>query len=229
MVQEVLSFIQSLCDQHQIALASINKESGRDQYEVALLPSYDLPKLVQDTQRFKQLMQEVWTKKGVKADFAAKPLQSEPGSGLHIHINAEDEIGNNLFYAEATEFAPDLLYAIGGLLKDMNASMPIFAPYPESHLRFTAKNTLCNVNAPTTLSWGKNNRSVAIRLPSKSLKNRHIEHRVAGSDADVKKVIDCIIKSIEKGIEQQIMPPPPVYGNASHPQYQLPLLELETI
>ena len=213
--EEVVDRIKAECAKAAIPLFSAGSEKGHHQYEAALMPSVDKAFIIDQTYQFKQLMNSVFS----KADFTAKPFSHEPGNGLHIHIHCEDKMGNNLFFDKDIRFTEILRYAIGGLLTWMNPCMPIFAPFNASYARFTAKS-----NAPTTVSWGTNNRTVAIRLPDKSLYNRHIEHRVAGSDADIGKVIDSLITAMEYGIKHQSDPGEPIYGDASLAQYALPKL-----
>jgi glutamine synthetase len=131
-----------------------------------------------------------------------------------VHVHLEDDAGRNVFFRDEENFSPLLLNAIGGLLALLNPCMPIFAPTQESYKRF-AKNS----NAPTTISWGTNNRTVAIRLPTKPMHHKHLEHRVAGSDADVAKVIAAILAGIHYGLTHQCDPGEPIYGDASLPQY----------
>ncbi len=190
-----------------------------DQYEISLLPSDNKIFVAEETERFKRVIQDAFILQNIKADFSAKPFPDQPGSGLHVHIHLEDGQCRNVFFREDEEFSPYLLHAIGGMLELMNPSMLIFAPHEESYLRFAPGS-----NAPTTVSWGTNNRTVAIRLPNKPADNKHIEHRVAGSDADVAKVIDAILAGMYHGISNKCDPGKPVYGDASLPQYALPQL-----
>jgi len=211
---QVVEIIRDSCAKSGIKLASAEQERGVEQYEIALMPSPDKTLIAADTERFKFLITEKFAGYGVKADFSAKPLPNQPGSGLHVHVHVEDAGGRNLFFRDGDGWSADLLHAIGGLLELMNPCMTIFAPYEASYLRFTSKS-----NAPTTVSWGTNNRTVAIRLPDRSMNNKHIEHRVAGSDADVVKVIEAILFGIEYGISGKCNPGEPIYGDASLPQY----------
>ena len=209
--KQALEIIKEECEKAKIEYAAIEKERGKEQYEVSFKHSKDVKKIIHDTELFKSLMKERF----VGADFSAKPLADDYGSGLHIHLNLEDEKGNNLFYKNEF-FSNELIYSIGGLLKLMNNYMTVFAPNEESYKRFLPKS-----NVPTTVSWGINNRTTAIRLPNKPMNNKHIEHRVAGSDADVKRVIEAILTSVDYGIANKCDAGEPIYGDASLPQYNL--------
>jgi glutamine synthetase len=226
---DVIYLIEAECASARIHLACAEAERGPDQFEVSLLPAGDLSRIAVETERFKALMAELFAPRGIRADFAAKPLANAPGSGLHVHVHLEDEQGRNVFFREGEEFSPRLLQAIGGLLALMNPCMPVFAPSEESYRRLTAGPNpylVCPTatNVPMTVSWGTNNRTVAVRLPSKPADNKHIEHRVAGSDTNTAQVIGAVLAGIHYGLEAQSDPGPPVYGDASLPQYGLPRL-----
>ncbi|MEI6729644.1 MAG: hypothetical protein WCL30_00140 [Pseudomonadota bacterium] len=217
--EDIISIIRKQCSKAGVELYSVEKETGNNQYEIATFPG-EPDKIISDSELCKQVIKTTFAAHAITADFSAKPLADQPGSGLHIHIHLQDEVGRNIFTRDGEgNFSPPLLHAIAGLLATMQQDMAIFAPSPESLSRFVA-----NSNAPTTLSWGINNRTAAIRLPNKPSDNKHIEHRVAGSDADIAKVTDCIIKAVFYGIAEQLSPGEPIYGDAALPKYKLPLL-----
>lgn len=202
-----------------LPIFKIEKEKGREQHEVSLTHTPDIAQIVSDTNQLKALITSLAEKHGMRADFSAKPLAGEPGSGLHIHVHLENAEGKNLFYKDDAEISDLLAYSIGGLLAKMREDMGIFAPTDASRKRFAPGS-----NAPTTISWGANNRTCAVRLPDKSCDNKHIEHRVAGADADVSAVIDAVLNAMAYGIANEIMPPAQIYGDASLAMYGLPKL-----
>jgi glutamine synthetase len=61
---------------------------------------------------------------------------------------------------------------------------------------------------------------VSLRVPAGPPASRHVEHRVAGADANPYLVAALVLAGIAHGIEQRIDPGPPVQGNgyalASH-------------
>lgn len=207
----------------ELPLANVNAEVGLDQFEVSFRPTRDIEKLAEDTEHFKALMKAKLPASGAKADFAAKPYDDQPGSGLHIHLHLEDATGVNQFTRAGRDmddpFSDTLRHTIGGLLELMNASMKFFAPHEDSYRRFVK-----GANAPLTVSWGTNNRTVAVRLPAKALDNKHIEHRVAGSDADVASVLWAVMAGAHHGIVNALKPTDSIYGDASLAMYNLPPL-----
>jgi len=227
--EQIILLIETTCAEAGIMLACAEAERGPDQYEVSLLPSQDVMRLVEDTERFKTVITDAFAKHDVRVDFAAKPLKEAPGNGLHIHVHLEGSSGRNVYFREGETFSPMLLHSVGGLLALMNPCMSIFAPRPESYDRFLfAANDylICPtaINIPLTVSWGTNNRTVAIRLPQKAMDNKHIEHRVSCSDADIASVISAILAGVHYGLSSKCNPGEPIYGDASLPQYALPPL-----
>ncbi len=192
----------------------VQRERGVDQYEIALKPSSDLSKIALNTSMLERIVSDVSACQSVRADFSSKPFEDQPGSGLHVHVHLEDLQGGNQFFRSEENYSKYLLFSIGGLLELLPACMPIFSPYEQSFSRFRAKN-----NVPITVSWGPNNRTVAIRLPTKPMDNKHIEHRVSGADADPAMVMTAILAGIHYGLKMQLYPGDPVHGDASLPMY----------
>lgn len=198
-----------------VPIEDVQRERGFEQFEIALKPSADLAKVAADTSLLRDIVAQVAAKQGVEANFAAKPFENEPGSGLHVHVHLEDVRGDNQYFRNEDErYSEYLLHSIGGLLELMPQCMPIFSPYEKSFTRFQAKN-----NVPITISWGPNNRTVAIRLPQKPLNNKHIEHRVSGADSDPAMVMAAILAGIHYGLKKELHPGEAVHGDASLPMY----------
>ncbi len=199
------------------------RERGENQYELALKNPTSPLQVAEHLVAIKQIVKD-----GI---FIAKPYPNQPGSGLHIHLSLLDKTNKNLFAkTEKEEESITMRHAIAGLLDTMLEAFTIFAPNPESYSRFSAE--LNNRepdegrynNAPVNVSWGGNNRTTAIRIPASSAwpANRHIEHRVAGSDADPYKVIAAILLGVQQGLFNHREPPAKIWGDATHPQYGPP-------
>lgn len=211
--------VKEACAASGIKIFNIEKERGREQHEVSLSPCREPEKTISDTNTLKIIVTELAVKYGMQADFSAKPLADDFGSGLHIHIHLEDAQGKNQFYKDDENMSDTLRHALGGLLLWLPDTMPIFAPSEDSYARFGSGG-----NAPSTVSWGANNRTVAIRLPDTAHNNKRIEHRVAGADADVGQVMQVILAAIHHGLTICAEPSAQIYGDASLAAYNLPRL-----
>ena len=99
-------------------------------------------------------------------------------------------------------------HAIGGLLATLAESIGIFAPNANSYRRFQARSY-----APVSRTWGVNNRSVAVRVPTGAPETRHLEHRVAGADANPYLAVAAVLAGIHKGIVDRLDPGPTVEGD----------------
>lgn len=211
-----------------VDLHSIGAEIAKGQYEVSLPP---LPpeEALQAGNMLKQIVAKVADKYGKKVIFEAKPFDDLPGCGLHVHISLHDESngGVNVFmrkssgqggYADESE---ELLCSVGGLCAAMLKDFAIFAPHEDSYKRFVVDVNSPFNNVPVNVSWGGNNRTTAIRIPASTIdeNKRHIEHRVAGVDADMELVLEKIIQAIYVGLRDNINPPEKIYGNAYNEQY----------
>jgi glutamine synthetase len=209
--------IKTACANAGIALYNYSKETGKEQHEIALAPVPDPLKTARDTIALKDIIATAAIAHNMRADFAAKPFADQPGSGLHIHIHLQDATGKNAYYKNDDAISAGLKYSLGGLLNWLPDCMPAFAPSEASYQRFTPKS-----NAPLTISWGANNRTVALRLPDSEHENKRIEHRVSGADANPQLVMAAILAAIHYGIVTTSEPGEQTYGDASLPMYNLP-------
>jgi glutamine synthetase len=116
--------------------------------------------------------------------------------------------GSNLCAADDPEGSALLKHAIGGMKVLMAECMAILAPNANSYRRFKA-----NSYAPVAPTWGVNNRTVSLRVPAGPPPTRHVEHRVAGADANPYLVLAVLLACAHHGITNKIDPGPAVVGD----------------
>jgi glutamine synthetase len=138
----------------------------------------------------------------------AKPFTARAGSGLHVHVSLNDARGANLFASEEPAGTPMLRHAIGGMRATMPESMAVFAPNANSYRRFVSESY-----APIAPIWGINNRSVSLRVPAGPPVSRHVEHRIAGADANLYLAVATVLGAAALGLREQLDPGPPIEGN----------------
>lgn len=197
----------------------VKPEKGQSQFETAWEPTRDAAGLAKAVTEFRRDMKRIAERHDARVTFAAKPFADQRGSALQIHIHLEDEAGKRLFEKRDDWLSDSLKFCLGGLLATLPDAMAIFAPTPESRKRYVP-----GADAPTTVSWGGNNRTVALRLPLKSGPLCHIEHRVPAADADVAACMAAILQGVLYGLEHQCDPGAQTHGNAYDAQYDLPKL-----
>jgi len=86
--------------------------------------------------------------------------------------------------------------------------MAVFAPNANSYRRFVSASY-----APVAPIWGINNRSVSLRVPAGPPASRHVEHRIAGADANLYLAVATVLAGAAHGLERELDPGPPVEGN----------------
>jgi glutamine synthetase len=197
------------CEAMDIDADTAISEAGPGQFEINLLHNDDVLKVADDTWLFKMLVKGLARRHGFAASFMAKPYDNWPGNGMHMHFSVVDDEGRNVF-DDGTAQGSDLLRnAVAGCLQAMPGSMLLLAPHANSFERMTP-----GAHAPTGICWAYENRTSALRIPSGSARARRIEHRVAGGDINPYLMMAGVLGSALIGIEDGLLPPPPITGNA---------------
>jgi len=208
-MEPLFSDIYAAAKLQGIPAETVISEYAPGQYELTLRYRKDVMQAADDLIMLKRIVRMQARRHGVTACFMAKPIEKYAGSGMHFHASLLDNDGNNVF-TEASEgnWEPRLLHALGGLAATMAESMLVFAPHANSWRRFVSQSY-----APVAPTWGVNNRSVALRVPAGDARNRRIEHRPSGVDANPYLVAATILAGISKGLEEQLDPGPETSGN----------------
>ena len=191
-----------------LPVETLMSEYAPGQFELTLAHRDDALRAVDEAVMLKRLLRGVAAKHGLAVTFMAKPYAHLAGSGMHLHVSLADGAGQNLFADEAPAGSPLLRQALGGLKATMAESLLAFAPNGNSYRRFQSESY-----APTAVSWGVNNRSVSLRVPAGPPSSRHIEHRIAGADANPYVAAAVVLAGVERGIAMGLDPGPPVTGN----------------
>ncbi|MCK0196140.1 glutamine synthetase family protein [Ancylobacter sp. 6x-1] len=187
---------------------TVISEAAPGQYEVNLYHRRDAMAAADDAILLRRLIDGVARKHGLRASFMAKPLLDFAGSGMHVHVSLTDGAGDNAFGAgEAGEKL--LRNAAAGMLATMADTCMFYVPGYNGYRRLVPGSY-----APTSVSWGYDNRNVAVRVPNGPPKARRLEHRIAGADAHPHLVLAGILAGMLEGIERGLEPPAPLTGNA---------------
>jgi glutamine synthetase len=195
-------------DAQGLPAETLMSEYSPGQFEITLHHRADALRAVDEAVMFKRLLRGVAQKHGLIACFMAKPFTRRAGSGLHVHVSLADEAGRNLFASDDAAGTPLLRNAIGGMKAVMGESLAVFAPNANSYRRFVSESY-----APIAPIWGINNRSVSLRVPAGPPASRHVEHRIAGADANLYLSVAAVLGAAARGIDQKLDPGPPVEGN----------------
>ena len=191
-----------------LPVRTLMSEYAPGQFEITLEHRADAMRAVDEAILFKRAVRGVAARHGRLACFMAKPLAERAGSGMHLHASLADGDGNNACAAEDPAGSLLLRHAIGGLRSTLAEGMAIYAPNANSYRRFRSMSY-----APVAVTWGVNNRSVSLRVPAGPPASRHVEHRMAGADANPYLVAALVLGGMLHGIHNQLDPGPPVQGN----------------
>jgi glutamine synthetase len=207
-LQPFLDDLYDACEAQQLPARTAISEGAPGQVEITLQHRNDALLAMDEAVRYKRVVKGVANKHGFQACFMAKPFGNYAGSGLHMHISLADEQGNNLFASEDPAGTPLLRHSIGGMMGTLVESLALFCPNANSFRRF-----LTNSYAPMALTWGINNRTVSLRVPSGPGYSRHVEHRICGADANPYLAAAAILAGVHYGIQKSLDPGPAVTGN----------------
>ena len=196
--------------EQSIPADAIVKESAPAQFEVNLHHVADPIKACDYAVLLKRLIKNIAYDHEMDTTFMAKPYPGQAGNGLHVHISLIDKkTGRNIFATDNPEEHPELRHAIAGVLETMPASMAFLCPNVNSYRRFGAQ-----FYVPNAPSWGLDNRTVAVRVPTDSPDAVRIEHRVAGADANPYLMLASILAGIHHGLTNKLEPCAPIEGNS---------------
>ena len=178
---EYMSDLFEMLTGFDIPIEGLHTETGPGVYEAAIkfgpvLQAADQAVL------FKTAVKEIAYKHGIMATFMAKINENLPGCSGHVHQSLWDkELKHNLFYDDKdAHLMSDLMKSyIAGQLYCLPYILPMIAPTINSYKRLVE-----GAWAPTTLTWGIDNRTVALRALPCSSKATRLETRVVGSDTN---------------------------------------------
>ncbi|MHB8530450.1 MAG: glutamine synthetase family protein, partial [Caulobacteraceae bacterium] len=210
-LEDFAPFLRELwacADAQGVPLEGAISEYAPGQVEITLRHGPDALRAADEAVMYKRIAKGVAAKHGLEATFMAKPFARRSGSGLHLHVSVEDRDGRNIFAADDPAGSPALGHAVGGLKALMAPSLLVFAPNANSYRRFRA-----NSYAPIAPTWGINNRTVALRVPAGPPAGRHIEHRLAGADANPYLALAVLLAGVHHGLTDSLDPGPPTQGD----------------
>lgn len=177
-------FYNSLFDlllEFNIPLEGLHTETGDGVCEAAINYT-DILEAADRAVLFKSSVKEIASQHNLIASFMAKWSSEFPGCSGHIHQSLWDASKqNNLFYHASMENSmSDLMkHYIAGQLYCLPHILPMFAPTVNSYKRYVE-----GAWASTSVSWGIENRTTALRVITPNHDAARLETRVAGADAN---------------------------------------------
>ncbi len=193
-----------------IPLEGVHTETGPGVFETAIL--YDEVVAAADKAAlFKTGVKEIAYRHNLVASFMAKWNKDLPGCGGHLHQSLWDSEGkNNLFYAENEKGISELMEQyIAGQLACLPEILPMFAPTVNSYKRIGHGDW-----APSSVTWGFDNRTAAVRVIRGKKESTRIESRVPGADTNAYLAMAAALASGLYGIKNKLkLDAPPISGS----------------
>lgn len=151
---------------------------------------------------FKSGVKEIAAGFGIMPSFMAKWNPRLPGCSGHLHQSLWDTGAvRNLFWDESRPNRMSRLmeHYLAGQLYCLPEMLPMYAPTVNSYKRLVP-----GAWAPTTVSWGFDNRTAAIRVLNRYEKATRIETRVPGSDSNPYLAMAAALASGLYGIRHEL-------------------------
>ncbi|MEM1288397.1 MAG: glutamine synthetase family protein [Pseudomonadota bacterium] len=201
-----LDAVLAAADVQELPVSSCVSEASPGQFEINL-NHRDPISAADDAVLLRRLIRALAHKAGLEASFMAKPFAELPGNGMHIHVSFMKD-ATPVFGAEQSGDAA-LAHAIEGCLSTIEEAQLGFVHSFNGFRRMQPGSY-----APNSLTWGRDNRSVAIRIPTATGPNSRFEHRLAGADANPHIVTALTLAGAARGLAAQKEPGPETTANA---------------
>ncbi len=209
--------LSQFCEVHRLGVETLIHEAGAGQMEINFSHG-DPMDLADRVFLFKRTVRETALRHGIFATFMAKPMETEPGSAMHIHQSVLDRAtGNNIFSNADGSASALFTHYIGGLQKYVPQVMPMLAPYVNSYRRLSRY-----MSAPINVQWGHDNRTCGIRVPRSQPVARRVENRVPGVDVNPYLAMAATLACGYLGMTEQVVATAPMGTSAWNMDYELP-------
>jgi glutamine synthetase len=167
---------------------------------------------------FKTFTKALAQRRGLMATFMAKWSNSVPGQSGHLHVSMKTLDGKAVFHdpAQPGEISQAMRWFIGGQQALMPELLAMVASTVNSYSRLVP-----GFWAPTSATWGIENRTTALRVIKGGPHSQRVEYRIAAADINPYLALAVAIGSGLWGIEHRIEPDAPIVGNAyarEHPK-----------
>ncbi|MCR5654515.1 MAG: glutamine synthetase family protein [Lachnospiraceae bacterium] len=177
-------------EQMGITPESSHHEEGPGQNEIDFRFCEAL-KAADDAVTFRSVVRTIASRNGATADFSPKPIQGNPGNGMHINMSVR----------KGESEAP-LEPVIAAILEKIPELTLFFNPVENSYER------LGYLKAPGFVTWGRENRSVLVRLPAANGEYKRLELRSPDTMANPYLAFGLLIYAGLYGLTNSLTPPP---------------------
>jgi glutamine synthetase len=158
---------------------------------------------------YKNGAKEIAAQEGMALTFMAKPNARE-GNSCHIHFSLRDADGRPAMAGHGpAHLSPVGQSVVAGLLDTMRVFSLFYAPNINSYKRYQAGSF-----APTSMRWGTDNRTCALRMVGHAPPSVRVENRTPGGDVNPYLAVAAMVAGAVHGIEKGLELEPEFTGNA---------------
>lgn len=199
-----------VAEQMRFPLEGLHTETGPGVVEAALAVQGAI-EAADRAALFKTFAKVVAQRQDLMATFMARWSTRVAGQSGHVHLSLLDDAGEPVFHDEgaAHHISPTMRHFIGGCQRLMPEVLALVASTVNAYRRLVP-----GFWAPTSASWGIDNRTCSLRAIEGSPRSQRLEYRIAAADANPYLAVAAALVSGLHGIEQQIEPTEPVQGSA---------------
>jgi glutamine synthetase len=181
-------------------------EDGPGQFEINIACSGPVP-AADGAFLLRNAVKEIAGQEGLLATFMPKPLPDESGSGFHVHIGVDCEASGHDLGERVPDGSPtaECHAFIAGQLALARELAALWLPTVNAYKRVLARSP----HGPA-LTWGRDNRTAAVRLIDTPGQRLRVENRIPGADANPYLAIAAALVAGIVGFQQGLEPPPPL-------------------
>jgi len=207
---ELYQALLQLAAEMRMPIEGLHTETGPGVMEAALQYTETL-EAADRAALFKTYTKVLMQRRGLMATFMAKWSQTLPGQSGHLHVSMTRQDGSPVFYDERKPhtMSEEMRWFVGGQQALMPELLAMVASTVNSYSRLVP-----GYWAPTSATWGVENRTCALRVIQGGPKSQRVEYRIAAADINPYLAIAVAIGSGLWGIEHRIEPDEPMVGNA---------------
>ncbi|MBS0394600.1 MAG: glutamine synthetase [Proteobacteria bacterium] len=191
-------------------IEGLHTETGPGVLEAALVHTEAL-EAADRAALFKTFTKVLAQRRGLMATFMAKWSNKYPGQSGHLHVSLQGRDGAAVFHDPSRpHHMSDLMrWFVGGQQALMPEVLAMVASTVNSYSRLVP-----GFWAPTSATWGVENRTTALRVIPGGPSSQRVEYRIAAADIHPHLALAAAIGSGLWGIEHRIEPDPAIAANA---------------
>jgi len=191
-------------------IEGLHEETGPGVLEAALAVD-EIMSMADKAALFKTFIKVLAQKRNMMATFMAKWSPDYPGQSGHMHISLKDLDGNPVFHDPQAEdgMSETMRHFVAGCQQAMPEFLAMVSPTINSFSRMVP-----GAWAPTSATWGVENRTCALRVIPGSAKSQRLEYRLCAADINPYIACAAVLASGLHGIENKLTLGAGIKGNA---------------